>query len=167
MPTDEQKYQNVLEKNTFYFYNKVFQEHYEIYITSLTDTLLLLRNQIATSGLTPELLDTFLLGKENALKALLALTGFANESFKRLITVIRIANDPELSTVVYKNKWESKDEELIKEWSDNKILKLIKNNSYFRRGIVNLFLQGSTIPFLTRILPPFEIKKLRISKMQF
>jgi hypothetical protein len=40
--------------------------------------------------------------KENGLRALLALTGFANESLKRLITVLRVADNKELSTLLYK-----------------------------------------------------------------
>jgi hypothetical protein len=49
--TTEQKYQTVLNKNTFYFYNPVFQEKYESYINSLNETLLVLKNQVETQGL--------------------------------------------------------------------------------------------------------------------
>ena len=121
------------------------------------------------------------------------MTGFANESLKRLITVLRVAEDKELSTLLLKDKWVDKKEteeiaeayeeeleleetsgneaeekeEQIKEWSDNKISKLIVSNEYFRKGIVNLFFEGSTIPFLANTLPLFELKKLSISKLKF
>lgn len=55
----------------------------------------------------------------------------------------------------------------VSEWSDNKILREIKENVYFRKGIVNIFFEGSTIPILSRVLPLFELKKLSISKLNF
>ncbi len=54
-----------------------------------------------------------------------------------------------------------------KEWSDEKIAELIKVNEYFRKGIVNLFFEGATVPFLSRTIPLFELKKLSISKLRF
>jgi len=86
MNQNDKKYRTVLDKNTFYFYNPVFQEKYESYINSINETLLVLKNQIETQGLKKELFETLLAEKENGLRALLALTGFANESLKRLIT---------------------------------------------------------------------------------
>jgi hypothetical protein len=55
----------------------------------------------------------------------------------------------------------------IKEYSDAKISKLISKNPSFRAGIVNLFFEGVTIPFLVKTLPLFEIKKYGITKLQF
>ena len=91
MNENEDKFRLVIEKNTFYFYNPIFQEKYESYITSLNETLLVLRNLVATKGLKKEHFENLLSEKENGLRALLALTVFANESLKRLITVVRLA----------------------------------------------------------------------------
>ncbi|HRE59151.1 MAG TPA: hypothetical protein PLW09_15150, partial [Candidatus Kapabacteria bacterium] len=67
-----------------------------------------------------------------------------------------------------KDKWEEAEKiEAIKEWSDSRIESMIKNNPYFRKGLVNLFFEGSTVPFLTQTLPLFELKKLSISKLKF
>jgi len=162
------KFSTVIEKNTFYFYNPEFQDKYESYINSLNDTLLVLKNQIETQGLKKEHFENLLADKENGLRALLALTGFANESLKRLITVVRVADNEELSKLLFKEEWSEKQEiEEISEWGDSRITKLIKDNTFFRRGIVNLFFEGSTIPFLAQTLPLFELKKLSISKLKF
>jgi len=165
---NDEKFNIVIEKNTFYFYNSEFQEKYEGYISSLTDTLLVLKNEIETKGLKKEVFDKLLKEKEFGLRALLALTGFANESLKRLITVVRVSNNEELSKLLIKNKWEKdKSKQEIKEWGDKTILKLIKTNEYFRKGIINLFFEGSTIPYLSQTIPLFELKKLSISKLKF
>jgi len=163
-----QKFQTVIEKNTFYFSNIQFQEKYESYINSLNETLLVLKNRIETEGLKKDIFEKLLGEKENGLKALLALTGFANESLKRLITIVRVTSNHELSNLLYKDYWaeDSKDSEIF-EWGDTKITKLLSENEYFRKGIVNLFFEGSTIPFLTNTLPLFELKKLSISKLKF
>jgi len=164
----QEKFDTVIEKNTFYFYNPDFQEKYESYINSLTETLLVLKNNIETIGLKKEIFDNLLKEKEFGLRALLALTGFANESLKRLITVVRVSNNKELSKLLLKNKWEQEDNtEEITEWGDPKISNLIKENDDFRNGIINLFFEGSTIPFLAQTLPLFELKKLSISKLKF
>jgi len=162
------KFKTVIEKNTFYFYNPEFQDKYESYINSLKETLLVLKNKIETQGLKKEHFENLLEEKENGLRALLALTGFANESLKRLITVFRVVDNKELSKLLYKEKWsENQEIDEISEWGDSRINKQIKDNKYFRKGIVNLFFEGSTIPFLAQTLPLFELKKLSISKLKF
>ncbi|MDR0475457.1 MAG: hypothetical protein LBH43_17520 [Treponema sp.] len=164
----DKKFRTVIEKNTFYFYNPAFQENYESYINSLNETLLVLKNQIEMQGLKKSVFENLLVEKENGLRALLALTGFANESLKRLITVVRVSDNTELSKLIYKEKWTNEeDDDNLKEWGDNKLLNLIKNNEYFRKGIVNLFFEGGATPFLAQTLPLFELKKLSISKLKF
>ena len=167
MNMEDKKFSTVIKKNTFYFYNSEFQEKYEAYINLLNETLLVLKNDIETIGLKKNIFEKLLFEKENGLRAILALTGFANESLKRLITVVRVAKNNELSQLLFKDKWEEKEQKEIKEWGDSKINYLIKNNLYFRKGIVNLFFEGSTIPFITNTLPLFEVKKLSISKLKF
>lgn len=165
--TTEEKYKTVIDKNTFYFYNPIFEEKYESYISSLNETLLVLQNEIETKGLKKEIFENLLGEKENGLKALLTLTGFSRESLQRLITVVRITDNQELSKLLYKNFWEEVETEELKEWSESKMLNLVKKNEHFRKGIVNLFFEGSTVPFLAQTLPLFELKKLSISKLKF
>ena len=168
MKSVNEKYQTVIEKNTFYFFNPVFEEKYEGYLNSIKETLLVLKNEIENEGLKKAQFERLIGEKENGLRALLALTGFSNEYLKRLTTVIRVVNNPELSRLVSKDRW-CEDEliETIKEWSDEKIQKMLTTNEYFRKGIVNIFFEGSTIPFLSNTIPLFELKKLSISKLKF
>ena len=166
--TLDEKFQTVIKKNTFYFFNQKFEQKYEGYLNSLKETLLVLKNDIENNGLKKSCFENLLTEKENGLRALLALTGFSNEYLKRLTTMIRIVDDKELSDLVLKEHW-CKDEttENIKEWSDNQIEKIIKTDRFFRKGLVNIFFEGATIPFLARTLPLFELKKLSISKLRF
>ncbi|MBI3585248.1 MAG: hypothetical protein HY096_15030 [Nitrospinae bacterium] len=168
MKSVDEKYQTIIEKNTFYFFNPVFEEKYEGYLNSIKETLLVLKNEIENEGLKKAQFERLIGEKENGLRALLALTGFSNEYLKRLTTVIRVVNNQELSNLVFKDKWcEDESAEQIKEWSDEKIQKMLTVNEYFRKGIVNIFFEGSTIPFLSNTIPLFELKKLSISKLKF
>lgn len=162
------KFRTVIEKNTFYFFNRQFEEKYEGYINSIRESLLVLKNEIETKGLTKEIFERLLADNENGLTALLALTGFSNESLKRLITLIRVVDDPALSKLALKAKWhQPEDLENIREWSDSTIARRISDNQYFRAGIVNVFFEGATVPFLANTMPLFELKKLSISKLKF
>lgn len=127
--TTDIKFKKVIDKNTFYFFNPIFEEQYEGYLSSLKEILLVLKNNIETQGLKKDFFDQLLVEKEDGLRALLALTGFSNETLKRLITIIRVVNDPELNRLVYKDKW-FQDENIgnLQEWSDVKITKFIKEN---------------------------------------
>lgn len=66
--SNKQKFNTVIDKNTFYFYNPVFQEKYESYINSLKETLLVLKNKIDSDGLKKEFFENLLVEKENGLK---------------------------------------------------------------------------------------------------
>ena len=168
--TTDEKVNTVIKHNTFWYNDRVFEENYEAHITALKETLLVLRNQVQNKGLTKELLDNLISEKANGLKVLLALTGFSNEHFKRLITFIRVVDDEELSQLSCRNLWideDELDETGITEWQDAKIQDKIQTCADFRRGIVNLFYEGSTIPVLAKTLPLFELKKLGVSKLSF
>jgi len=168
MSNINEKFNTVIEKNTFYFFNPVFEEKYESYLNSIKETLLVLKNKIETAGLKKEHFEALLTEKKYGLRALLALTGFSNEYLKRLITVIRVVDDPELAKLVFKEKWgELTNIEEIREWSDEFIQRKITENEFFRKGLVNIFFEGSTIPFLAGTIPLFELKKLSISKLNF
>jgi hypothetical protein len=164
----DDKFLTVIQKNTFYFFNSKFEENYEGYINSLKETLLIVKNKVETEGLKKEIFEWLLTDKENGLRALLALTGFSNEYLKRLTTIIRIVDNPELNKLVYKEKWYNESSpDNIQEWSDSTILKHIQKNEYFRKGLVNIFFEGASIPFLANTIPLFELKKLSISKLKF
>jgi len=164
----DDKFKTVIEKNTFYFFNRQFEERYEGYINSIRESLLVLKNEIETKGLTKDIFERLLANNENGLTALLALTGFSNESLKRLITLIRVVDDPALSKLSLKEKWHQSERlENVKEWSDSTIARRLNDNEFFRAGIVNVFFEGATVPFLANTMPLFELKKLGISKLNF
>ena len=166
--TTEDKFQTVIKKNTFYFFNPKFEEDYEGYINSLKETLLNVKNKVETEGLKKEIFEDLISEKENGLRALLALTGFSNEYLKRLTTIIRIVDIPELNNLVNKDKWlDETNPDNIQEWSDSKIINLVRKNEYFKKGLVNIFFEGASIPFLADTIPLFELKKLSISKLKF
>jgi len=170
MKSTDEKFKKVIDKNTFYFYNKEFEESYEGYVNSIKELLLNLKNDIELNGLKKEFFEKLILEKENGLRALLALTGFSNENLKRITTLIRVVDDAELNRILLKEKWfkgEKISEDGIAEWSDSKIMAMIKTDKYFRQGIINLFFEGAGIPFLAKTLPLFELKKLSISKLQY
>lgn len=170
MRTTDEKFQTVIERNTFYFFNREFEERYEGYLNSIKETLLVLKNDIENNGLQKKSFEDLISKKENGLRALLSLTGFSNEYLKRLTTIIRVVDNEELNKLVFKDKWfedESKSVDGVSEWSDSKISTMIKNNEFFRKGLVNLFFEGATVPFLSRTIPLFELKKLSISKLKF
>lgn len=164
-----QKYNTVIEKNSFYFYNQEFEENYEANIINLLKTLLLnLKNSIENKGCKEEIFVEFIMENELGLEALLVLNGIANENIKRIITISRIVKDNELSKLLnFKNWGEIEMESEIKEWGDKKLKTLIKNNKYFAQGLVNLFFKGSSNPFLARTLPLFELQKLNLQKINF
>lgn len=105
MRTTEEKFKTVIQKNTFYFFNQRFEERYEGYLISIKEILLIIKNRVETEGLKKQIFEDMLINKEYGLRALLALTGFSNEYLKRLTTVIRVVDDPELNELVLKDKW--------------------------------------------------------------
>ena len=168
-PTTQEKFKTVISKNTFFFYSPQFEESYEGHIISLQQTLLSLKSQMEKAPLQKrEILEEFLLNKKEGLTAVLSLTGISNETLKRLITLIRIVDDEELSKAVYKKEWLTADESNnLKEWSNEKIATMIKTNPHFRKGLVNILYDGASIEFLSKVLPLFELKKLMSLKFEF
>ena len=57
--------------------------------------------------------------------------------------------------------------ENIKEWTDSKIQKKIQESKFFRKGLVNIFFEGSTVPILSNALPLFELQKFSLEKLNF
>jgi hypothetical protein len=168
MKSTAEKFQNIIDNNTFYFFDHDFEEKYESHINSIRETLLVLKNEIDIHGLKKDIFEQLLAKNSNGLTALLTLTGFSNESFKRLVTFIRIADNPELAGLVYKVQWNTdKNPKKLTEWSDKKIEAMLRDNEFFRKGIVNIFFEGATTSFLAEKMRLFELKKLSISKLQF
>ncbi|MEW6618258.1 MAG: DpnII family type II restriction endonuclease [bacterium] len=163
-PLDE-KFNTVISKNTFYFYNEGFEEYYEGYISSIAQNIFLLKNRIEREGLKESVLLTHITEVEDGLDAILTVTGFSKESLQRLVTFIRATNDKTLSDLVNKDSWPIED--FKTEWGLDKIKTIIKTNKKFAEGIVNLFFRGPTVPVIKNVLPLFEFKKININKFSF
>lgn len=164
-PSSEEKFNTVITKNTFYFYNKEFEEYYEGHISSIAQNIFLLKNKIETNGLKESVLLEHITEIEDGINAILTITCFSKESLQRLITFIRVTKDDTLSRIVNKEFWHSED--FKSEWNLDKIKSLIKENKKFAEGIVNIFFKGSTIPAIKKVLPLFEFKKLDLNKFSF
>ena len=164
-PSIDEKFNTVISKNTFYFYNPKYEEYYEGHISSIAQNIFLLKNRIETQGLKESVLLEHITEVEDGLDAILTITGFSKESLQRLVTFIRVTYDNTLSKIVNKEAWPSED--FTNEWNLNKIKFLIKTKRKFAEGIVNLFFRGSTIPIIGRVLSLFEFKKLDINKFSF
>ena len=164
-PSTDDKFDIVISKNTFYFYNEEFEEYYEGHISSIAQNILLFKNKIEMEGLKESVLLEHITTVEDGLDAILTITGFSKESLQRLVTFIRAADDKTLSALVNKDFWPNED--FKTEWGLDKIKSLIKTNKRFAEGIVNLFFKGSTIPVIKKVLPLFEFKKLDINKFKF
>jgi hypothetical protein len=161
----EAKFNTVISKNTFYFYNEEFEERYEGHISSIAQNIFLLRNKIEIEGLKESVLLQHIMTIEDGLDAILTVTGFSKESLQRLITFVRATNDENLSELVNRDYWQ--EEEFKTEWSLEKIKSVVKTNKKFAEGIINLFFRGPTVPILKKVLPLFEFKKLDINKFSF
>lgn len=169
MATAQDFYQRVLEKNTFYYFDDEFEKHYDAQqITRLNALLASLFEKVRADGARKAFFDE-LLQQDNGLRALLALNGFSNEQLNRVITLARVINDQELDSLLNRRRWgiPEKASTDISEWGTSRIEKLVRSNSAFRNGLVNLFFDGATNASIVRYLPPFEVKKLTVAKLNF
>lgn len=170
--TTDDKFQTVIDMNTFWYYNQNFEENYEGYINALKETLLHLKNRVEKEKLSVELIADFLNEEgKDGLTVLLALTGFSYELLKRVFTFIRIKDAPELNDLVYRDQWLPEDEndsaEDIREWANGYIERRMDRDASFRLGVVNIFFKGARTAMLYKALPLFHLKKLSFSKMNF
>ncbi len=171
--TAEEKCARVFAKNTYYFFDSDEQDSHEGHIHALREILTGLKARVEScrdeEG-KKRAFDDMLAEREHGLRALLALTGFSNESLRRIVTLARIRDDREFDRIVNKSEWLGPGDKFGangKEWKDAKIAGLIRKNPAFRRGIVNLFFEGASVPFLARTLPPFELRKFSLGKLNF
>jgi len=162
----QEKFNLVLEKNTFYFHNEIFEEQNEGFITSINQLLLLLKQKIETEGFRKEVFVSHIRENEYGLMSLLTLVGFSKESLLRLITFVRVVNDESLNRLVNRKYWND-NSGFDKEWSEKKIISMVQNNEKFAEGLINLFFEGSTHSTIRRALPLFEYKKLNLNKLKF
>jgi hypothetical protein len=58
--SDDDKFTTIISKNTFFFHREVFEEKNEVYLNGVKETLLLLKNEIATNGLRKETISKLL-----------------------------------------------------------------------------------------------------------
>ena len=166
----QNKFRIVLERNTFFFHNDKFEENYEGYISSITSLLLLLKDKIEqakTNNQRKDIVVDFIRNNPDGLNALLALLGLSRESLLRLITFIRVVNNPQLRRLVNFSKWGLKEGEFRSEIREDYIIELVKKNKLVAVGLINLFFEGNTLPILRQALPLFEFKKLNFSKLDF
>ena len=166
----DDKFNTVISKNTFYFYNEEFEEYYEGQISSIAQNIFLLKNRIEIEGLKESTLVKHITEVEDGIDAILTITGFSKESLQRLITFIRVVEDKTLYSLVNKDHWpkeDSQEKKEFREWGLDRIKFLIKSNRKFAEGIINLFFKGSTVPIIKKVLPLFEFKKLDINKFSF
>lgn len=166
----EGKYQTVIRKNTFYFFDSDFEERYEATtVDAISNLLVNLRLKIDQEGVKRAHFEDLLL-HPNGLQAILALNGLSQENLKRIITIARIINDDDLNILLHRSKWPDEGDNTqqdVIEWSTERVIRLIRENAYVRCGIVNLFFEGASNPALARIVRPFELKKLSVRKLRF
>lgn len=168
-PSNQEKFDTVIHRNTFFYYDAEFEETHESQnITSVVNLLEYTYCKVRQANGPTEEIYHELLTHPLGLKALLALTGVSNELIKRIITLIRVIDNSDLDVLVNRSQWmDVSDGEDFVEWGTDKIERLVRENPSFRKGLVNLFFRGSSDPSLSRFISPFHLKKFSISKLSF
>jgi hypothetical protein len=87
LPSVDEKFNTVISKNTFYFYNEEFEEYYEGHISSIAQNIFLLKNRVEQEGLKESVLLAHIREVEDGIDAILTITGFSKESLQRLINL--------------------------------------------------------------------------------
>ena len=162
----EEYFSRIIEKNTYFFHNDDFEIISEGYIAVLKNLLSHLKDTITEQGLSVKTISNWLVTDKNSLQALLTLTGISRETFLRLVSFVRIKNDPDINILVNRTDWPTEDREFI-EWNQDKLTSLLFSNEKFREGIVNLFFYGATKESISTNLPLFEYNKLTKEKFEF
>lgn len=166
--TQQQKLAIVLERNTFFFNNKAFEEKWEAYVGSVANLLVLLQRELKSKESIEDkkqIVIDILLNKPDGLTAVLALTSISEEFLLRLITFTRTMDDEYLNKLVKKDSFAQIP--LERECSKTNLYKLVKEKREVAESIVNLLFEGFSVPILQQYLPLFELKKLSFSKLEF
>ena len=162
----EEYFNRVIEKNTYFFHNDDFQKESENHMATIKNLLSHLKDTIEEKRLSVKTVSDWLITDKNSLQALLTLTGISRETFLRLISFIRIKDDPDINNLVNRKYW-PQERAQFREWSQTKLRKLLFSNEKFREGIVKLFFYGATKQSITDNLPLFESYKLNKEKFEF
>jgi len=166
--TNDQKFEVILTRNTFFFRSDEFEERSEAYISSLANLLLLLKSELDTKKTQEEkreLITEFIMDRPDGLFAILSLSSISEEFILRLFTFIRATNDPLLSKTAHKASFPKTNTD--NEWSKAYLFKLLKTKKEITRGFVNLLFEGVSIPILRDRIPLFELKKFNLAKFDF
>ncbi len=166
MDRTEEYFHRVIEKNTYFFHNDDFDIISESHISVIKNLLSHLEDTIEEQGLSVKTISNWLITDKNSLQALLTLTGISRETFLRLISFVRIKNDPDINVLVNREDWPPEDNE-FKEWNENKVIGFLFSNEKFREGVVKLFFYGATKEAISTNLPLFEYYKLTKEKFEF
>ena len=167
-PIGKEKFNIIIERNTFFFQDVEFEESWEAYISSLTNLLLFLRHNLKTTSSNEDkksVVADFIMSKQDGLSAILALCGISEELLLRLITLVRTIEDEELNKLVNRDNFPQVP--LDREWSKNYLFKLVRTKRELAQGLVNLLFEGFSVPILRKSLPLFELKKLNFNKLDF
>ena len=167
-PIGKEKFNIIIERNTFFFQDVEFEEGWEAYISSLANLLLLLRHNLKAASSNEDkksVVADFIMSKQDGLSAILALCGISEELLLRLITLVRAIEDEELNKLVKRDNFPQVP--LDREWSKNQLFKLVRTKRELAQGLVNLLFEGFSVPILRKSLPLFELKKLNFNKLDF
>jgi len=167
-PTNEEKFNIILDRNTFFFHDEEFEENWEAYISSVANLLLLMKRELDAKrsvGEKKQVVVDFIVEKQDGLSAVLVLSGISQEYLLRLVTFTRTIDDEDLNKLVNKNIFPQTSPD--REWSKDYLFKLARTNRRVAEGLVNLLFEGFSVPILRESLPLFELKKLNFSKLDF
>jgi hypothetical protein len=103
-PSIDEKFNIVLSKNTFYFYNSSYEEYYEGHISSIAQNIFLLKNKIETKGLKESILSEHITEVEDGLDAILTITGFSKESLQNAIKYLNLTEKAKLKNALERYK---------------------------------------------------------------
>ena len=107
MPTQRQKFKNILRKNTFFLNAPDLERKWETEISSLVDLILLIKQDLKGKNIKEkkEYLIEFITNKPNGLSALLCLFGVSTELLLRILTFTLVIKDKDLNTLVNKKNF--------------------------------------------------------------
>jgi len=166
--TNNQKFNIIIKRNTFFFRNEDFEEQTEAYISSLVNLLLLLKQELAAEKSIENkkaTISNFIIEREDGLYAILALSSISEEFLLRLFTYIRNVDDSVLNKLIKKDNFPQSSSN--KEWSKQRLFKLIKTDQNITKAFINLLFEGFSVPILQKSIPLFELKKFNFGKLDF
>lgn len=143
LPTLDQKFQTVINKNTYFLVNKKFEDEVDKNIERLILETVELQLELKKYGCNEKVIGD-LIEKNNGLLLLSTYTTLSLEHLQGTITRIRLEDDEDYNTFFNKDKWNTDIfvNNEIKNWGIEKIKKLIRTNKYFKECIVKIFING-------------------------